>query len=362
MITLSDIMQLECMNNYEIVAGPTTFHQPIINVAMLDHEPLLKRYHDFFKHEFVLTSLLFGKDDPELVKEAILALVDREISVIAIKKLFDFELDQETIDIINKSQTTILVYQDVLMEDIIGAIKQLLYKANDETKYENYMIQLLQYEFINETVKSMTNELIPNNWNKIRCHLVDPLNKNDSPYFALQQLRNNQKNKEIKIYKYKQHYLFIEKENQNIDIPISYSHYAISDTVNHDELCFALKQVTQAMEYAKENKLDKVIYTNMKSDIFSYAVKDNWLIQNYCKKQINKIIEHDETYGTNLMETLLCYISSHGDAKQCGNKLYQHPNTIRYRIGKIKDLFDLNDLEEKASYEYLYMLVHLRKL
>lgn len=361
MITLKDIMQLECMNNYKIIAGPKTLHQPIENIAMLDYEPLEKRYDVFLKNEFVVTSLLFGKDNKELINEAVLALAKRGISAIAIQKLYDFELDNETIEIINQSQTTLIIYQDVYMEEIIGSVKHLLYKDSDETKYENWINELMQHNSTSETAKRITHELIPDQWNDIRCHLVEPLNKNDSFHLALQQLRMSLCHCEIKIYKYKHYYLFIE--GQNIDnLPITYNHYAISDTLNHDELCYALKQVTQAMEYAKDNQIDKVFYANMKSDVFSYAVKDNWLIQNYCKKQMNTIQNHDDEYGTNLMETLLCYILCHGDAKQCGNQLYQHPNTIRYRIGKIKDLLNLNDLEEKAAYEYLYILVHLHKL
>ena len=71
MITLKDIMQLECMNNYEIIAGPKTFHQPIENIAMLDYEPLEKRYDVFLKYEFVVTSLLFGKANKELILQEI---------------------------------------------------------------------------------------------------------------------------------------------------------------------------------------------------------------------------------------------------------------------------------------------------
>lgn len=361
MITLKDIMQLECMNNYEIIAGPKTFHQPIENIAMLDYEPLEKRYDVFLKYEFVVTSLLFGKGNKELINEAILALSKRGISAIAIQKLYDFELDNETIEIINQSQTTLIIYQDVYMEEIIGSVKYLLYKDSDETKYENLINELMQHNSTSETAKRITHELIPDQWNNIRCLLTEPLNKNDSFHFALQQLRISLCNCEIKVYKYKHYYLFIEKGEQNMNnLPITYRHHAISDILNHDELCYALKQVMQAMEYAKDNQIDKVFYANMKSDIFPYAVKDNWLIQNYCKKQMDLICDHDDVYGTNLMETLLCYISCHGDAKQCGNLLYQHPNTIRYRIGKIKDLFNLSNMEEKESYEYLYMLVKFK--
>ena len=77
MIILKDIMQLECMNNYKIIAGPKTFHQPIENIAMLDYEPLEKRYDVFLKNEFVVTSLLFGKDNIELINEAVLALANK---------------------------------------------------------------------------------------------------------------------------------------------------------------------------------------------------------------------------------------------------------------------------------------------
>lgn len=360
MITLSDVMQLECMVNAKIIAGPQCLHQPIINVAMLDHEPLLKQYDDFFKHEFVLTSLLFGKDNPQLVKEAILELVKREISGIAIKKLFDFELDEETIQQINQSQTTLLVYQGVTMEDIIAPIKNLLYKDQDETKYENWINELLKHESFSESIKMITSNLIPDNWSHVRCHLVEPKSKHDSFYHALQQLRTNVSNKNVKAYKYQRYYLLIEDGTHETGLyENSYTHYSVSELLQRDELQYALKQVVQAMEYSIKHNIEKMNYTDLQSEIFSYAVLDNWLIQHYCKKQMHKIKEHDQNYSTNLMETLNTYISCHGDVKQCGQILYQHPNTVRYRIGKIKELFNLDHLEEKAAYEYLFMLVYL---
>lgn len=361
MITLSDIMQLDCMNNYQVIAGPTSFHQPIINVAMLDYEPLEKRYDVFIKNEFVVTSLLFGKDNIDLINEAIIALAKRGISAIAIKKLYDFELDKKTIDMLNQSQTTLILYQDVYMEEIIGSVKHLLYKDSDETKYENWINQLIQCQTIDENTQNITNELIRNDWKNIRCHLIESENKNDSILTALHQMRKSLQNKDVQVYKYQNNYLIIEEvKEESFHLQIAYNHYAVSDILNHDELCFALKQVLQAMDYAKKQHLKKVHYANMKSEIFTYAVKENWLIQHYCNKQIETLLYHDEVYGTNLMETLMCYIQCHGDVKQCGNLLYQHPNTIRYRISKIKDLFYLNELEEKAVYEYLFMLIRFK--
>lgn len=359
MITLFDIMQLECMNNTKIIAGPKTFHQSIENIAMLDYEPLEKRYDVFLENEFVLTSLLFARNDSKLIKEAILELVNRNVSAIAIQKLYDFEFDEETINIVNQSNTTILIYRDAYMEEIIGSVKHLLYKHNDETKYENYIQQLINTYSIDETTQSITLELIPIHWEMIRCHLVEP-DKHDSFLIALYQLRKSFGDKLVRIYKYQYYYLVIENVKEEYIHNHSYNYYAISDVVKNNECCYAIKQALQAMDYAHKYHINRVYYSDMKSEIFTYAVKENWLIQEYCKKQLNKIKNHDETYSTNLMQTLLCYIKCHGDAKQCGNELYQHPNTIRYRIGKIKETLDLVSFEEKEVYEYLFMLVNFK--
>ncbi len=68
---------------------------------------------------------------------------------------------------------------------------------------------------------------------------------------------------------------------------------------------------------------------------------------------------YDEKNATALYETALCYARCHGDAALAAKRLFQHPNTVRYRMQKAKVLLCGEGAEDKAFYEQLYLCAFL---
>jgi DNA-binding PucR family transcriptional regulator len=60
------------------------------------------------------------------------------------------------------------------------------------------------------------------------------------------------------------------------------------------------------------------------------------------------------------METLLEYVENSGDMKLTAQKMFQHSNTIRYRINKIRKLLGLED--DAHSLAQLYVFARLRRI
>lgn len=63
---------------------------------------------------------------------------------------------------------------------------------------------------------------------------------------------------------------------------------------------------------------------------------------------VNPILEYDKCSNSNLMSTLISFVDNDGDYKRVAKLLFQHENTVRYRILKIKSILNL----EKSNVEF----------
>jgi sugar diacid utilization regulator len=89
------------------------------------------------------------------------------------------------------------------------------------------------------------------------------------------------------------------------------------------------------------------------------AVNSPWT-RKYYQNLLSKIMGYDAKHGAKLMETLMEYAENGGDMKLTAQKMFQHSNTIRYRIEKIRKLLDLGD--DAGSFAQLYIFVRLHEI
>ena len=86
-----------------LVAGGGGMSRPITNVGILDYEldPSLKERYlrtNFQEGQFILSSLLFAKESPQLVAEAVKHLVSRGASGLAVRNVFRLPLPAGSCD------------------------------------------------------------------------------------------------------------------------------------------------------------------------------------------------------------------------------------------------------------------------
>jgi sugar diacid utilization regulator len=84
-------------------------------------------------------------------------------------------------------------------------------------------------------------------------------------------------------------------------------------------------------------------------------------LEDYYKEYLACLEEYDTANATNLLETIECYFEQNGDLNTTAEKLYLHPNSLRYRLKKIEDMIngDLQNLEYKLN---LFAACKIRKI
>ena len=72
-------------------------------------------------------------------------------------------------------------------------------------------------------------------------------------------------------------------------------------------------------------------------------------------RYLDPIIEYDRQYRSGLLKTLQLYVRA-GDLQEVAGRLHMHPNTVRYRLGKIAELTSL-DPETPRGLAYFSILL-----
>lgn len=67
--------------------------------------------------------------------------------------------------------------------------------------------------------------------------------------------------------------------------------------------------------------------------------------------QARQLIEYDRDHGTDLANSLLAWLEEGQNAQVAAVRLHVHPNTLRYRLGRMRQLVqvDLDDPDQRLA-------------
>ncbi|MHB8588243.1 MAG: PucR family transcriptional regulator [Candidatus Dormibacteraceae bacterium] len=113
----------------------------------------------------------------------------------------------------------------------------------------------------------------------------------------------------------------------------------------------ALREVTSVMEsLARFKRWSQVIAVpELGLTGLLAAVTDERLVD-YSRRHLGPLIEHDTSRKGNLVATLRAYLET-GEQQQAAQRLRVHPNTLRYRLDRIREIsgVDLEDPETRLN-------------
>lgn len=87
-------------------------------------------------------------------------------------------------------------------------------------------------------------------------------------------------------------------------------------------------------------------------------------LDDFCHEYLAPLADYDAKAGTNFLQTLQAYFQHNGDLNLIAEKLYMHPNTLRYRLRKIEELldYDLQKFEDRLNLYVACKIARLRDL
>ncbi|MDO4741716.1 MAG: helix-turn-helix domain-containing protein, partial [Eubacteriales bacterium] len=89
-------------------------------------------------------------------------------------------------------------------------------------------------------------------------------------------------------------------------------------------------------------------------------MSENGHVRDQCLRQMAAIREYDQQNRTSLEQTARVYVENGMEIAAAAKALFQHPNTVRYRLTKIQKLMGMED--DALFGTMLSLLVNLSRI
>lgn len=380
-ITLFEATKLNTFKDFRLITGFSGLDNMVEKVGILDWEFLSGMEGQFIKGEFVLTSLLFAKDNPDFILQAVKSLIKDGASGLAIKNIYYDNIPAEVVDYANQKSFPIFIFNNsVYFENIITEVMDKIRFADSYEILEGKIDILVKRNLNKEAVKEIAFEInssFKENFIALYCKQKKYISDADM-LTLLERLKQSKKvNICSSVLKYRRGILIIftdEKINEkNIKgytnsliecVGIDASEYYIGAGNLHYSLEELDVGITESIFAQKAGEVSGSTF-NYIDDIGIYSIllpyTDEIWIRNFYNRIVMPIKDYDEKYNTELFDTAVKYIENDGRISETADALFLHKNTIRYRINRIKELLNMEDCEG-SFYEQLSIAIKLHNI
>lgn len=109
------------------------------------------------------------------------------------------------------------------------------------------------------------------------------------------------------------------------------------------EIIKAYKEALMAIEIGKKAKDDDLIfyYNSLRFLHLIDVIANIENVEDLCHPALNKLVIYDENKGSNLVETLYCYIKNSQSQAQTAKTLHMHRSSLQYRLNKIEEIMGI---------------------
>lgn len=377
MIQVKELLKMPLFQNFKLIAGENGLDQQLSNVVILEYESVNNAYHVFNKGDFILTSLFFAVNDHDAIVPALKNVINRNIAGIAIKTVFFDDIPMEIKKYAYEKKISIFTFNDVYMEDLILCVNNVLKLKQKFLISESNITKLVNNSLSPDLIQNIVKQINPLFFPNVTVAFITPKDEKSKIEFTSYFYELFYKNYTSVIsthysyIKYKSGMLIIYTSPDTEQISCSIFNELLNSIKLNPALFFmgiseqkhsynnfnvAIKMSIWANQVGQMNHNNITYYNDIGIYKWIAPLFNESTIEDDYKDLVYKIKEYDKHYNSNLWDTLIIFIENNGEYSKTAKALFQHPNTIRYRIKKIQEITNLNSND---FYAQLYICVKL---
>ena len=368
-LTVKDVLELPSGQKMQILAGEKGLTNPVVSAEIADYEfapdLMLAPGVSFNLNEaidpdsFIITSFFFAKDDPSAILSAIRAMHKMGVAALAFKTIIFDKLPDEVLAFADKNNFPVLAFgQDVWFENVIFDIMYAVQFDDkvylSEDKIDSMLSGYMNRSELDIILKGISLKL---------CPFISVVYISGESLDAGRILRS--------------FYLLKGFQSKGLMVRYGDALFLITTSASdrqksHDiirqeafELVGIAKDTPFGMSDVHERKaLDRAFRESRQCYIAS--VVEGRSFSHFADTGIYRVIlpavgnEESVAFAKDILgafadnadlwETANEYATSGGDISKAAAALHCHQNTIRYRLGRIRELTGLLDLTDSELY------------
>jgi PucR C-terminal helix-turn-helix domain/Purine catabolism regulatory protein-like family/GGDEF-like domain len=387
MLNVLDVLSLPLFKDFRLVTDNSGLYNEISD-AKLYEDIGEKSIPDIYKKGvFIILSPSILRAHPKNSHDIMLALLERQPAAISIKDVQFNSLPEDLISRANALHVPIFFFSETFLDEILYSIKNALTPHEINTLNVSRMAKILYDPMTENQIEYMAREINPLFYKNVICAFCIPKNQdnipNDTTMLFEQYLRTSHANQKQGKYAYSLlkwprgiGFLYtsgarpedlrnrlIEKLQQS-GMDLSMVSIGISNP--YSELRNLKKAFHEALHAAIDALLsgdDTKNYAQVGLVGFLAPFRNDEWTDIYYNNLHNRLYAYDKANESNLMQTLLSYVRNGGNIAKTADATFQHSNTIRYRLEKIKTVMGIQDAPDADIQLYLFIRLHeIKKL
>lgn len=386
-IRVKDFLCFDYFKSLRLIAGGNGLSRIVRGCGVLDYEldqRLNEKYihSNFLPGQLVITSALFAKDNPFLLRDAVKYLINRECSGLVIKNVFRLPIHDTILRYADSRDFSVFLMDDPHMyfEDFIIQIDRCIQVMKHSELAEAELSRLLYQPLDRSEKKVAARRLFPffqDQYLVIYVQLDQALTDDALLRLTAQQKEHLADQASAALLRYqKGFFLFLSQDVLSPTmassciqallplfpksfIGVSGVHFQVEDTgAALQEALYAaqihqLKRQNPVLEPAPyQNYPELGIYQVL------LPVLDHESFPRYARRILEPLLEFDAENRGNLTRTLLDFVQCGGDLRVLAQYTGQHENTLRYRLDKVAGITGLS-YKKLADYEQLALAVRI---
>ena len=374
-ITVYEALELDILKGFNVIAGEKGLLNEITHVAVWDYETADIIAENFSRGDFALSTLVSIKDDINKLYEVVGKMIEVGISCLAIKNIYFKEIPEDVIMLANKNKFPIMLFSNTFTEDVIVYVNKAI---SEKQEYENLdlIIDNILYKNLDDiSIRKIARNL---NLNFKEKNVAAFCRKRSHKLAGVKDFSHKEmEDSHSKVIHYKEGFIYIATFEE-IDIKslqktmlrrlnwlgFDLKEYVIGVSGIYEglgKLNRSIQESLYAFKHSMIYKRDIAFFSEIGINKMLLPLLDNPWVLKYYHEIIEPLIFYDRNNETELLKTAVKYVENNGDIKATAEQLYQHGNTIRYRIEKINKIF-LERYNCEHFYEELAVAIRIYNL
>jgi len=385
MLKVLDVLSLPVFKDFRLVTDNSGLYNEISDAKLYEDATESTIPEIYRKGVFIILSPSILLERPDNPNGIIMALIERQPSAICIKEVVFSSLRQELVDRANALHVPIFFFADVFLDEILYAVKNSLTPYEINTLNVNRLARILLENITESQIEYLAREINPLFYNNVICGFCIPKDQENLPNAAAalfeEYLHNSTPGQKAGKYAYSvlkwprgisfiyttgarqtnMRERLMEKISQSGIEPTQVS---IGVSNPYHELRFMKKAFNEALYAA----IDALLLQKQTRDYDQIGLigflapfrNDEWT-DTFYYNFLNPLDQYDKTNDSNLMQTLLAFVRNGGNIAKTAEATFQHSNTIRYRMDKIKTILGLQEAPDAEIQLYLFVRLHEMK-
>lgn len=378
MITVADILALPAFEQVELLAPVRSAgERRVYNVGIMDCPPSIRHYDNYYPDEFILTNLGFCPNDADAGDEALIAMIERRVAAIAIKRVYRPAFSGRVAEASLRMGVPCFLYSGAYHEEVTYQALNLLHRDEEAQDKSEAVDALLAGRSSTEKRRDMY-ELAGLTGTTMRCIAVSAKEDDRCSLYAVQDSLNDhleafcQRFDDVEAavavryhdsllalasYKARTARGELLPDLENAIEGIGPARYGVGDLVSLGSTDISIRQAVMLLSIAQARRVRRLEWTDLGFEAFALAARVSPLFDHTATECRRVLDEYDAAHGAELVSTAKAFVRSLGEAQIAAKAVHQHPNTVRYRLRRVRELLRMEEASDRELLMFLTLML-----